>query len=174
MIITAGRRESNSAGQSRGCDSRHPHGAQLTLFEAEDGWRYSLWVTNLPERTPGWRGQPAYIDAAHRVHARVEDAIRTGKDTGIGKFPSHQLSLNRAWLSAALTAATLLAWLRHLALDGDHARAEPKTLRYRILHAAGRLARSGRRRRLKIAATWPWTPAIVTAWDRISALPQAP
>src|SRR5439155_14872067 len=53
----------------------HP-GAQLTLFEAEDGWRYCLWVTNLPERTPGWRGQPAYIDAAHRVHARVEDAIR--------------------------------------------------------------------------------------------------
>ena len=26
----------------------HP-GAQLTLFEDEDGWRYSLWVTNLPE-----------------------------------------------------------------------------------------------------------------------------
>jgi Transposase DDE domain group 1 len=151
----------------------HP-GAQLTLFEAEDGWRYSLWVTNLPERTPGWRGQPAYIDAAHRVHARVEDAIRTGKDTGIGKFPSHQLSLNRAWLAAALTAAALLAWLRLLALDGDLAKAEPKTLRYRILHAAGRLARSGRRRRLKIAATWPWATAIVTAWDRVSALPQAP
>jgi Transposase DDE domain group 1 len=55
----------------------HP-GAQLTLFEADDGWRYSLWVTNLPERTRGWRGQLAYIDAAHRVHARVEDAIRTG------------------------------------------------------------------------------------------------
>ena len=151
----------------------HP-GAQLTLFEAEDGWRYCLWVTNLPERTPGWRGQPAYIDAAHRVHARVEDAIRTGKDTGIGKFPSHLLSLNRAWFTAALTAATLLAWLRLLALDGDLAKAEPKTLRYRILHAAGRLVRSGRRRRLKISATWPWAPAIVTAWDRITALPQAP
>jgi hypothetical protein len=72
----------------------HP-GAQLTLFEAEDGWRYSLWVTNLPERTRGWRGQLAYIDAAHRVHARVEDAIRTGKDCGLGRFPSaclrHQL-----------------------------------------------------------------------------------
>ena len=151
----------------------HP-GAQLTLFEAEDGWRYSLWVTNLPERTPGWRGQLAYIDAAHRVHARVEDAIRTGKDTGIGKFPSHLLSLNRAWFTAALAAATLLAWLRHFALDGDLARAEPKTLRYRILHAAGRLARSGRRRHLKIAAAWPWAPAIVTAWHRISALAQAP
>ncbi len=30
----------------------HP-GAQLSLFESGDGWRYSLWVTNLPERTPG-------------------------------------------------------------------------------------------------------------------------
>jgi hypothetical protein len=151
----------------------HP-GAQLTLFEAEDGWRYSLWVTNLPERTRGWRGQLAYIDAAHRVPARVEDAIRTGKETGIGKFPSHQLGHNRAWMAAALTAATLLAWLRLLTLDGDLARAEPKTLRYRILHAAGRLVRSGRRRFLKIAAAWPWTPAIVTAWDRVSALAQAP
>jgi hypothetical protein len=151
----------------------HP-GAQLTLFEVEDGWRYSLWVTNLPESTRGWRGQLAYIDAAHRVHARVEDAIRTGKDTGIGKFPSCQLAHNRAWLTAALTAATLLAWLRLLALDGDLARAEPKMLRYRILHAAGRLVRSGRRRSLKIAAAWPWAPAIVPARGRISALAQAP
>jgi hypothetical protein len=122
----------------------HP-GAQLTLFEAEDGWRYSLWVTNLPARTPGWRGQPAYIDAAHRVHARVEDCVRTGKDTGLGRFPSHLFALNQAWLAAALIAAALLAWLRHLALDGDLVKAEPKTLRYRLLHAAARLARSGRR-----------------------------
>jgi hypothetical protein len=73
----------------------HP-GAQLTLSGTKDGWRYSLWVTNLPERTPGWRGQPAYIDAAHRVHARVEDCIRTGKDTGIGRFPSQAFTLNQA------------------------------------------------------------------------------
>ena len=65
----------------------HP-GAQLSLFEAADGWRYSLWVTNLPAATRGWRGQCAYIDAAHRVHARVENVIRTGKDTGLGHFPS--------------------------------------------------------------------------------------
>jgi hypothetical protein len=64
----------------------HP-GAQLTLFEAADGWRYSLWVTNLPAATRGWRGRCAYIDAAHRVHARIEDVIRTSKDTGLGHFP---------------------------------------------------------------------------------------
>lgn len=151
----------------------HP-GAQLTLFEAEDGWRYTLWVTNRPAAARGWPGQPAYIDAAHRVHARVEDAIRTGKDCGIGKYPSTSLAMNKAWQAAALTAATLLAWLRLLALDGALAKAEPKTLRYRILHAAARLTRGGRRRRLNIQASWPWAADITTAWDRISALPHAP
>ena len=151
----------------------HP-GAQLTLFEAEDGWRYTLWVTNRPASTKGWQGQLAYLDAAHRVHARVEDAIRTGKDCGIGKFPSTSLAMNKAWQAAALTAATLQAWLKLLALDGSLARAEPKTLRYRILHAAAKLTRGGRQRRLNIAASWPWAADIVTAWDRISALPQAP
>jgi hypothetical protein len=151
----------------------HP-GAQLTLFEAGDGWRYSLWVTNLPATMRGWRASPAYIDAAHRVHARVEDCVRTGKDTGTGKFPSASFAFNQAWLAASLTAATLIAWLRLLTLDGPLAKAEPKTLRYRILHAAARLTRGGRRRHLKIATTWPWAPAIVTAWDRIAALPHPP
>jgi hypothetical protein len=151
----------------------HP-GAQLTLFETRDGWRYSLWVTNLPASLRGWRANPAYVDAAHRVHARVEDGIRTGKDCGIGRFPSRAITMNTAWFSAALIAAGLLAWLRLLALDGALARAEPKTLRYRILHAAARLTRGGRRRQLKIQASWPWAADIVTAWERISALAHAP
>jgi Transposase DDE domain group 1 len=127
-------------------------------------------VTNLPERTPGWRGQLAYIDTAHRVHARVEDCVRTGKDTGIGRFPSLAFALNQAWLAAALIAAALLAWLRQ---DGDLAKAEPK-------HCATAFctpppaSRSGRRRRLKIAATWPWATAIEAAWNRITALAQGP
>jgi hypothetical protein len=151
----------------------HP-GAQLTLFEAGDGWRYSLWATNRPAATRGWLGQCAYIDAAHRVQARVEDAIRTGKDTGLGHFPSHDYKVNAAWLTASMIACTLLAWLKLLALDGDLARAEPKTLRYRVLHAAARLVHGGRKRHLKIQATWPWAEAITTAWQRIDALPQAP
>jgi hypothetical protein len=151
----------------------HP-GAQLSLFEAGDGWRYSLWVTNRPAGTKGWLGQNAYLDAAHRVHARVEDAIRTGKDAGLGHFPSHDFAANAAWLTAAMTGQILLAWLKLLALDGDLAKAEPRALRYRVLHAAARLARGGRRRRLKIQATWPWAEAITAAWQRITALPQAP
>ena len=47
-------------------------------------------------------------------------------------------------------------------------------LRYRILHTAARLVRGSRRRRLKIQASWPWAGAITTAWQHITALPQAP
>ena len=108
------------------------------------------------------------------MHARVEDRIRTGKDCGLGRFPSHDFAINSAWLTAALIAATLLSWLRLIALDGALARAEPKTLRYRLLHTAGKLVRGGRRRRLKIPATWPWANAIATAWARITALPNPP
>jgi hypothetical protein len=151
----------------------HP-GAQLTLFEAQDGWRYSLWATNRATTTRSWLGQNAYIDAAHRVQARVEDAIRTGKQAGLGHFPSFDFQVNAAWLTASMIASVLLAWLKLLALEGDLATAEPKTLRYRVLHAAARLVRGGRRRRLKIQATWPWAQAITAAWQRIDALPQAP
>ena len=40
-----------------------------------------------------------------------------------------------------------------------------------MLHAVARLVRSWRWRRLKIAATWPWTDVISRAWQRMSALP---
>jgi hypothetical protein len=55
-------------------------------------------------------------------------------------LPSHSLAINSAWLPASLIAATLLAWLALAGLDSDLAKAEPKTIRYRILHTAGRLA----------------------------------
>ena len=96
-------------------------------------------MSNVPAQLRGWRAQLGYIDAAHRVHARVEDCIRTGKDCGIGRFPSHDFAMNSAWLGVSLIAAGLLSWLRFIALDGDLASAEPKTLRYRVLHAAGKL-----------------------------------
>jgi hypothetical protein len=88
----------------------HP-GAQLTLAEAADGWRYCLWMTNLRAATGGWQAQPTCLDAAHRVHAWAEDRIRTGKDTGPGRLPSQPLAINAAWMAASLIAATLISWL---------------------------------------------------------------
>jgi hypothetical protein len=111
------------------------------------------------------------------VMRQAEDAgrgVRTGKDCGYGKLPSQALAMNKAWFAAALIAACLIAWLKLIALDGDIATAEPKTLRYRIFHAATRLVKGARRRRLKIAVTWPWADAIVTAWHRLTAMPPSP
>lgn len=56
--------------------------------------------------------------------------------------------------------------------DGDLAAAEPKKLRYRLLHIAARITRTARRTRLRIAEHWPWTTDLVTAFDRLTALPR--
>jgi hypothetical protein len=113
-----------------------------------------------------------YLEARHRAHARVEDRIRTGKDTGFGHFPSRMFAINQAWLELALTGIDLLAWTQHLLLDGDLALAEPKKLRYRLLHVAARITRSARRTRLRIAEHWPWATDLVTAFARLAALPR--
>ncbi|MEU2615988.1 IS1380 family transposase [Micromonospora sp. NPDC007271] len=142
----------------------HP-GAQLSLFEERDGWRYTAFVTNTPAGALQW------LEARHRAHARVEDRIRCAKDTGLGRLPSREFAINAAWCTAAAIAADLIAWLQIHALDGDLARAEPKRLRYRILHTSARLIRGQRRRWLRIPATWPWATQITTAFTRIAAIP---
>jgi hypothetical protein len=57
-------------------------------------------------------------------------------------------------------------------LDGELADAEPKKLRYRLLHAAARITLGGRRLHLRIAATWPWRHDPATAFARLTALPR--
>jgi hypothetical protein len=142
----------------------HP-GAQLDLFENRDGYRYTALATD----TPG--GQLAFLDARHRAHARVEDRIRCGKDTGLNHFPSRSFAINAAWLTVVMLAVDLLTWTQALLLDGELAKAEPKTLRYRLLHVAARLTRGARRLRLRIQARWPWATDLVTAFTRLAALP---
>ena len=143
----------------------HP-GAQLSLFEHTDGWRYQAFVTNTPT------AQLALLEARHRAHARVEDRIRHAKDSGLGRFPSRDYRINQAWLTAVAIAADLTAWLRLLALSGALAKAEPKTLRYRVLHVPARLACTARRRHLRMPATWPWVTDLVAVFARIAAIPQ--
>jgi hypothetical protein len=122
--------------------------------------------------TPPGQGSIQFLEARHRAHARVEDRIRTGKDTGFGRFPSRVFAINAAWLELALTGIDLLAWTRTLLLHGDLVVAEPKKLRYRILHVTARITHSGRRTWLRIADNWPWTRHLVQAFDRLAALPR--
>jgi len=142
----------------------HP-GAQLSLFEEADGWRYTAFVTNTT------MGQLQWLEARHRAHARVEDRIRCAKDTGLRRLPSREFAINAAWCTAAAIAADLLAWLQILGLHGDLATAEPKRLRYRVLHTAARLTRGQRQRWLRIHSRWPWADQITAAFTRIAAIP---
>ena len=142
----------------------HP-GAQLTLFEHRDGWRYTAFVTNTTIGALQW------LEARHRAHARIEDRIRCAKDTGLRRLPSREFAINQAWCTLAAIAADLIAWLQILALTGDLTRCEPKTLRHRLLHTAARLVHGQRRRRLRIPTTWPWADQITAAFTRIAAIP---
>jgi hypothetical protein len=145
----------------------HP-GAQLSVFEDRDGWRYQCIATDTP------LGQLAFLDARHRAHARVEDRIRCGKDTGLGRFPSRAFAINAAWLTTVMLAVDLLSWTQTILLHDQPAlaRAEPKTLRYRLLHVAARLVRGGRRLRLRLDQRWPWATQLAVAFARCTALPQ--
>jgi hypothetical protein len=131
------------------------------------GWRDTLIATDTPPGTGNSGGPTQYLETRHRAHARVEDRIRCGKSTGIGRFPSRQFTINGAWLALALTGIDLLAWTSWLLLDGDLAKAEPKKLRYRLLHVAARITHTGRRTHLRIDHRWPWRQPLVTAFDRL-------
>lgn len=137
----------------------HP-GAQLSLFDLDEGMRHQVLLTD----TPNGEGSLQRREVRHRVHARVEDRIRCGKATGFGRFPSRRSALIASWLELSLTAVDLLAWAQALLLDGELASAEPKKLRFGLLHAAARLTRGGRHLRLRIAATWPWRHELAKAF----------
>jgi hypothetical protein len=143
----------------------HP-GAQLS-FTDRDGYRFQAILTDQDDQ------DIAVLECRHRQHAHVEDRIRDDKDTGLSKLPFKEFALNEVWLEIVMLAHDLIIWTQALLLDGQLAKAEPKRLRYRLLHVAGRLAFSGRRAKLHLQQTWPWATELVDAFARLKELPAA-
>jgi len=141
----------------------HP-GAQLS-FSDHDGHRFQAILTDQDDQ------DIAVLECRHRQRAHVEDRIRDDKDTGLAKFPFKQFALNQVWLEIVLLAHDLLVWTQALLLDGELQTAEPKRLRYRLLHVAARLAFHGRRARLRLQHDWPWATELATAFQKLKALP---
>jgi len=141
----------------------HP-GAQLS-FTDHDGYRFQAILTDQADQ------DIAVMECRHRQHAHVEDRIRDDKDTGLSKFPFKEFALNEVWLEIVMFAHDLLVWTQALALTGEQAKAEPKRIRYRLLHVAGRLAFSGRRAKLHLQDTWPWAAELLAAFEKLKALP---
>jgi len=141
----------------------HP-GAQQT-FDDLDGHRFTALLTTQQD------ADLAALDRRHRAHARVEQRIRDAKATGLRNLPSAAAAINQIWLQLVLLAQDLLAWFAVLTLDGDLAVAAPATVRYRLLHVAGRITRSSRRAVLHLDAAWPWATDLAEAFRRLRALP---
>jgi hypothetical protein len=140
----------------------HP-GAQLS-FSDHDGHRFLATLTDL-------EGDAVEVERLHRARANAEDRVRAAKQTGLENLPFRDFDHNAVWLELSLIAQDLIAWTQLLALDGELAVCEPKTLRYRLLHTAARLAFHARRATLRLQRTWPWADALAAAFARLAALP---
>jgi Transposase DDE domain group 1 len=144
-------------------EDAHP-GAQLR-FTDHDGHRFQVFLTDQPDP------DLARLELRHRQRARVEDRIRAAKATGLANLPFDRWRRNTVWLELVLAAQDLTVWAQALLLDGDLAVAEPKTLRYRVLHVAARIVRHARRTILRLQRSWPWAIELTRAFARLRALP---
>ena len=127
-----------------------PHAGAQLRFTDLGGHRFTAFAADAR------KGQLADLELRHRRRARCEDRIRCAKDTGLRNLPLKGYAQNQVWCEIVALACELLAWTQMLALTGQSRRWEPKRLRLRIFAVAGRLARGGRRLRLRLAERWPW------------------
>ena len=142
----------------------HPHpGAQLSLFDTSEGFRHTCFIT----KESALNFDAAVLEFRQRGNARVEDRVRCWKDCGLQNLPFASFTQNLTWVATSLVVGALIAWAQMICLDGELKKAEPKTIRYRILHVAAVLVRRGRRLILRLDETWPWAGALRRAFLRL-------
>jgi hypothetical protein len=134
--------------------------SQLALFTT---WDYHAFVTNRP-------GEVAEIEADHRRHAVVEQRIAELKSAGLAHLPSGKFMANAAWLALSVMAHNIARAVGCLA-GSELEKATTSTLQRRVFTVPGRLVHSGRRRHLRLPASWPWASAIAQALTTIQAIP---
>jgi hypothetical protein len=136
--------------------------AQGELFP---NWQHYPFLTNRNEEI-------ALVEAEHRDHAVVEQAIRDLKEQALAHFPSGQFHANAAWTVIAALAHNLLRWMEQLGAPERVVHAA-RSLRRRLLALPGRLTSHAGRVTLHLPARWPWQQEFTEALTRIRALPAA-
>lgn len=135
-------------------------GSQLALLTLYD---YHAFITDRD-------GETVSLEADHRRHAEIENAIRDLKyGMGLNHLPSGKFGANGAWLAVQVLAHNLARWTARLGLGTGIV--TTKTLRRRLFGLAGRLTRSARRSKLHFAERWPWAAEFDTALVRLRAIP---
>jgi Transposase DDE domain group 1 len=136
-------------------------GSQLALFTLHD---YHPFITDR-------EGDMLTLEADHRRHAEVENAIRDLKyGMGLNHLPSGRFAANGAWLAVQVIAHNLARWTARIGL-GETRPVTAKTLRRRLFGLVGRLTRSARRVTLHLPAHWPWATGWAEALARLRAIP---
>ena len=132
-------------------------------FTDHEGHRFQATLTDLT-------GDMVEIERLHRGRGDAENLIRSAKQTGLENLPFREFALNAVWLEFSLIAQDLIAWTQRLCLTGELSICEPKALRYRLLHTAGRLLSMPRRAVLRLPANWPWAGELAAAFARLRQL----
>ena len=131
-------------------------GSQLALFAS---YSYHGFITDRD-------GDTLELEADHRRHAEVENAIRDLKyGVGLNHMPSGCFAANGAWLAVQVMAR----WTARIGLGEQIV--TTKTLRRRVFALAGRLTRSARRLTLHLPQRWPWETQFTRALARLRAIP---
>ena len=135
-------------------------GSQLALFAS---YSYHGFITDRD-------GDTLELEADHRRHAEVENAIRDLKyGVGLNHLPSGRFAANAAWLAVQVLAHNLARWAARIGLGEQLV--TTKTLRRRFFSLAGRLTRSARRLTLHLPQRWPWEAEFSRALARLRAIP---
>jgi hypothetical protein len=136
-------------------------GSQLALLTLYD---YHAFITDR-------EGETLELEADHRRHAAVENAIRDLKyGVGLNHLPSGRFAANAAWLAVQVMAHNLARWTSRIALDETSV--TTKTLRRRLFGLVGRITRSARRLTLHLPTRWPWAIGWSAALARLRAIPR--
>ena len=107
-------------------------GSQLALFAS---YSYHGFITDRD-------GETLELEADHRRHAEVENAIRDLKyGVGLNHLPSGRFAANAAWLAVQVLAHNLARWTARIGLGEQIV--TTKTLRRRFFALAGRLTPLG-------------------------------
>ena len=148
----------------------HP-GAQLSLFDMVEGLRHTAFICAPRDADQQLPGEIDALELRHRRHARVEDRIRQAKAAGLRNLPCKEVAENHAWLECVLAAADLVCWSKLICFADapELACCEIANFRYRILHMAARLTRSGRVTYLRLDRTWAWAKQLALAFARLRA-----
>ena len=135
-------------------------GSQLPLFAT---YSYHGFITDRD-------GETLELEADHRRHAEIENAIRDLKyGVGLNHMPSGRFAANGAWLAVQVMSHNLARWTARIGLGEQIV--TTKTLRRRFFSLAGRLTRSARRLTLHLPQRWPWETQFSRALARLRALP---